>query len=220
MGMYEHPHFFTGEIYHVYNRGVAKLPLFRDESDFRQFLVCLSFYRETNPETSLATAKKLQTVEEQTMNEPHQSLVEILTFCLMPNHFHLLLRQTSDGGISTFMSRALNSFTRYANTKQRRVGTMFQGTFRAVHVRSDEQLLHVSRYIHLNGYVARLADQPVLYRWSSYHDYLSSTSTRLCHPEFVLELSGGADRYQLFVEDYASYARDFALIRDLVLERP
>ncbi len=217
--MYEHPHFVTGETYHIYNRGVAKQPLFRDESDFLQFLLGLSFYRESKPETSLATAKKLQSVDEQTQGEPDQPLVEILAFCLMPNHFHLLVRQTTNGGISTFMSRVLNSFTRYANTRQQRVGTMFQGTFRAVHITSDEQLLHVSRYIHLNPFVARLVDHTVEYRWSSYSNYLRDQPTRLCHPGFVLELSGGADRYQEFVDDYASYARDFALIKDLVLEK-
>ncbi len=216
--MYVHPVFVNDSIYHVYNRGVAKQPLFHDEHDYHQFLICLSYYLESTPEGKLSDAKKSHRLEE-ILSEPVQKpIVEILAYCLMPNHFHLVVRQLADGGISTFMRRSLNSYTRYYNTRYRRVGTMFQGTFRAVFVGSDEQLLHVTRYVHLNAPVAKLTDDPRSYLWSSYQTYVAATSSRLCDPSLVLEIAGGPAVYESFTKDYLGYARDLAIVKDLLLD--
>ena len=77
--------------------------------------------------------------------------MEIICYCLMPNHLHLLLRQLMDGGISKFMSNFANSYTRYFNTKSKRKGPVFEGKFKAKRIETDEQLLHLSRHIHLNS---------------------------------------------------------------------
>lgn len=100
---YEHPAFVTDEYYHVFNRGVAKQQIFHDEHDHLRFLQTLSFYRESKPETklSLIAPERMQTI---LAEEPVSPLVEILAYCLMPNHFHLLLKQNTDGGISFFSS--------------------------------------------------------------------------------------------------------------------
>lgn len=216
--MYEHPIFVTNAIYHVFNRGVAKQPLFHDERDYRQFLICLSFYLEASPTEKLSAAKQGHRLDEALAKPVDRPLVEILAYCLMPNHFHLVVRQLQDGGLSTFMRRALNSYTRYYNTRYRRVGTMFQGTFRAVLLESDEQLLHVTRYVHLNAPVAKLVDDPKLYPWSSYLIYLDSRSTRLCDPAMVLEMAGSPAMYESFVKDYLGYAHELALIKDLLID--
>ena len=77
----------------------------------------------------------------------------------MPNHFHLLLKQTIDNGISHFLSKFTNSYTKYFNTKYNRVGPVFQGVFKSVHIESDEQLMHLSRYIHLNPVVSAVVEK-------------------------------------------------------------
>jgi putative transposase len=143
-------------------------------------------------------------------------LVEIIAYCLMPNHFHLVVRQLVDGGITSFMRRAMNSYTRAYNTRYRRVGTVFQGRFSEVVVESDQQLLHLTRYVHLNPFVAKLVRSPKEYPWSSYQLYLAEGSSRLCRPTDIVTIAGGGTRYQSFVEDYASYAQDLASIKRLL----
>jgi putative transposase len=136
----------------------------------------------------------------------------------MPNHFHLLVRQCRDRGISTFAQRALNSYTRYFNIKYDRVGPLFQGKLKKVLVDDDGQLLHLSRYIHLNPYVDQLINKPGKYVWSSYKFYLTNQKNRLCEPKLILEMIGSNLDYKKFVEDYADYAKSLALIKHSQLE--
>lgn len=215
--MYVRATFYPGGTFHVYNRGVAKQDLYHDNRDYQHFLDTLSFYLDPAPalrfsKTTTDERKKIFAVP---LEKP---LVRILAYCLMPNHFHLMLREEEEGGVTTFMRRAMNSYTRAYNTRYKRVGTVFQGTFSAVAVESTQYYLHLSRYIHLNPYVARLADVPSEYRWSSYPQYLSGTTTRLTNPDEILGASGGSHGYQEFVEDYANYARDLSVIKTLLLE--
>lgn len=216
---YEHPEFANLEVYHLYNRGVAKQIIFNDWGDYQRFVDCLSFYLDAKPERKLSTAKKWGDELRATLSRPAiQPMVEILAYCLMSNHFHLAVRQLTENGISLFMQRTLNSYVRYYNTRHSRVGPLFQGTYRAVHVETDEQLLHMSRYLHLNPHVARLTGELLTYPWSSYGLYLANRSNRLCRSDFILKMIGGAKRYENFVTDYASYAADIALVKDLVID--
>ena len=214
---YVKPKFVNSEIYHVYNRGVEKRELFSDASDYQHFLDTLSYFREQSPTEKLSRLphKVLHSI---LIELPERPLVTILGHCLMPNHFHLLLRQEKDGGVTSFMRRSLNSYTHYYNRKYERVGTMFQGRFQAVHVRSDEQFLHVSRYIHLNPSVARLVNDPLEYPWSSIGAYRRGTVSRLSDPTMILTLAGSARRYQKFVTDYADYARSLADLKHILLD--
>jgi len=215
--MYVRATFYPGGVFHVYNRGIAKSELYHDPKDYQHFLDTLSFYLDQSPALrfSKATVDERRKVFSRPAQDP---LVQVLAYCLMPNHFHLMLREVAEHGVSTFMRRAMNSYTRAYNTRYKRVGTVFQGTFSAVTVESPEQYLHLSRYIHLNPYVARLVDDPATYAWSSYPLYLKDSSSRLVQPDDVLAAAGGPETYQAFMEDYASYARDVSIIRKLVLE--
>lgn len=216
--MIERPKFVNDHVYHIYNRGVAKQVIFHDDQDYHHFLSTLSFYLEESPETKFSAVSQEKRPEVLSKN-PKNSLIEILAYCLMPNHFHLLVKQSLDEGITTLMRRSLNSYTRAYNTRYNRVGTAFQGRFSVVLVENDEQLLHLSRYIHLNPFVAKLVGQPKDYIWSSYNNnYLQNQSSRLCHPKFVLSIAGSSEQYQKFVEDYASYAQDLAFIKDHLID--
>ncbi len=132
----------------------------------------------------------------------------------MPNHFHLLLEEITPGGISRYMRRLLLSYTRYFNTRHDRVGSLLQGVFRFVRVTSDEQFLHLTRYIHLNPFVAKITEDPEHYDRSSYGFYRLGAISRLCNPSLAMQLVGSQDRYREFCVDYASYTRDFDLIKD------
>lgn len=215
--MYIKPLYANDFFYHIYNRGVARQVIFNSNHDYLRMLKTFSFYLEN--EKQLRFSK----MDEQELNkilrvEPQKPLVEILAYCLMPNHFHLILRQIVDNGISTFMRRSLDSYTRYYNVKNDRVGTIFQGRFKGVLVESDEYLFHLSRYVHLNPFVDNICKDPSSYNWSSYYDYLNNKNHRLCHPDFILKMIGSPQNYSEFVEDYASYAQDLARMKNLLHE--
>lgn len=210
--------FVTGSYYHVFNRGVAKQTLFHNDGDYRRFLETLSFYLEASPINRLSIAKKNPKFDATLLDEPQCSLVEIVAYCLMPNHFHLIVRQMIDNGLSTYTRRAFNSYTRYYNTRYDRVGTAFQGTFQAVLINSDEQLLHVTRYVHLNPFVAKLVDIPVDFPWSSLNAYFRGMDWRLCHPSLVLQLAGSSSAYKEFVHDYAEYAQTLSDLKKHLID--
>ena len=215
--MYIKPVFVDNEIYHMYNRGVAKQNIFNDERDYDRFSKTISYFLESKP------AQKLSNIDPDTLklilNQPAKDpIVEILAYCLMPNHFHLLVKQLKVGGITNFTRRTFDSYTRYYNTRHDRVGTIYQGKVKGVHIDNDTQLLHVSRYIHLNPYVDKLVDNPTNYKWSSYQQYIRNYNNRACNTSFILSIMDKGQSYKDFVMDYAEYARDIAYIKKFTLD--
>lgn len=156
------------------------------------------------------------------LRQENDKLVELICFCLMPNHLHLLLSQKKDNGISKFMANLQNSYTRYFNTKHERIGPLMQGQFKAVLIEDDEQLLHVSRYIHLNPYssfiVKDLTDLEK-YPWSSLPEYLGIVSTSICNKQVILSYFKSVEDYKKFVFDQADYQRKLEKIKHLILEK-
>lgn len=141
----------------------------------------------------------------------------------MPNHFHFLLKQLTDNGISKFIGQFCNSYTRYFNTKHSRIGHVFQGVFKSVHVESQEQLIHLSRYIHLNPCVSSIVKKELLfdYPWSSYPNYLKGKSkgkSDIFEIDPVLSSFKSPQDYQQFVLNHADYARELELVKHLVID--
>jgi len=162
----------NGEIHHMINRGVEQVSTFLDKRDYSRFLETCTYYQKVNPPVRFSFKKRVP--KKRLLNLGKQkNLIEIICYCLMPNHFHFLLKQTEDDGISSFVSKVTNSYTRYFNIRHRRKGHLFQGPFKAVRIAADEQLIHVSRYIHLNPVVDYLVEDPKDYLFSSYQEYLS-----------------------------------------------
>ena len=150
--------------------------------------------------------------------DTNKRIVDIICYCLMPNHFHFLLRQNKEGGITEFISKISNSYTKYFNTKNERVGPLLQGEFQSVHIESNEQLLHLSRYIHLNPLIGYVTKDLRTYKWSSYAQYLGLTNSNVCSKDIILEQFKSTDDYESFVLDQVSYARELDIIKHQLLD--
>lgn len=212
-----------GEYYHVFNRGVAKQAIFGIRSDYERAMLTLEYYRFTNPPIKLSKFKGLSLENkikiEKQLNNVKDRLVDILCFVLMPNHFHFLLKQNKDGGISKYVGQFSNSYTRYYNTRNNRVGPMFQGAFKSVKIESPEQLMHLSRYIHLNPYVSSVVKKSELesYPWSSLPVYLGKTNNFIDLHPVVSQFRGGFS-YKDFVFNHADYARQLEVVKHLIID--
>lgn len=139
--------FAEGEYYHIYNRGIEKRDIFLDQSDFNRFIVLLRIANSKEPVHIQKTRKKGQGL---TLTNDKEKILEIGSYCLMSNHFHLLIKENTEGGISKFMSKIMTAYTMYFNKRYERSGALFQGTFKAEHANSDEYLKYLFSYIHLN----------------------------------------------------------------------
>jgi REP element-mobilizing transposase RayT len=185
----------AGEHYHIYNRGNNRQRIF--------------FERENNL-FFLRRVRKYLMGESQTSDVSETSEVcsstTIVAYCLMPNHFHLLVCPRDDQ-FSQRMQRFSISYTKAINQRYHRVGVLFQDQFQAVRVDRDEYLLHLSRYIHLNPVTGGLVKQPQDWEFSSYRDYIGLRQGTLPRPEIVLSQFPDQGAYRAFVESYKSTDR-------------
>ncbi len=151
----------------------------------------------------------------------NNKIIELIAFCLMPNHFHLLIKQNSEDGVFRFLRLMMNSYVKYFNTKYKRVGPLFQGMFKVVHVETDEQLLHLSRYIHLNPLVSFLVKDKdfISYPWSSLQEYIKNQA-KISNPKPILENFSKNQDYLKFVLDQADYGKELEKIKHLTLDNP
>lgn len=217
----------SGQIYHVFNRGVAALPIFLDYKSHLRFLNLVNYYRFSNTPFSFSRLVSLPKEERKKvltgLREENIINVEILAYCLMPNHFHFLLKQITDKGISVFMKNLQDGYVKYFNIKNERVGPLFQSMFKAVRIETDEQLLHVSRYIHLNPSTAYIVGPEALenYKWSSLVIYLNKESDNIgnfVNRKIVMDFFRDGKDYLEFILNQASYQRELDKIKHLVLE--
>lgn len=216
----------TDEIYHVYNRGIDHRPTFLNKKEFERGMETAKFYKYTDLPVRLsifliwAREKRDKLLGEYNNNQ--KQLIDTLSYCLMPNHFHFLLKQKVENGIAKFMSNFQNSYTKYFNTKHQRVGPLFLDQFKAVRIETEEQLLHVSRYIHLNpytSYVVKNLQELNEYQWSSLPRFLErETKNDLINPEPILSFFHRKSSFQRFTFDQADYQRELEKIKHLIME--
>lgn len=205
------------EYYHIYNRGNEKKNIFTLPADYKRFKQVFYYYQFIGPKPKFSRFTSSDIYINLFKPKQENKLVEIISYCLMPNHFHFLLRQLKDNGISTFMSQLLNSYTKYFNVKYNRVGSLFQGKFKNSLIENDEQLIHVSRYIHLNPIVSGLKNNLVDYPWSSYFEYVHEFEN-YCSTKEVLSFFSSREKYQEFMEDQIDYGRSLELIKHAIFE--
>lgn len=215
----------TGQFYHVFNRGINKQPIFLNIKEYKRAQQVLRFYSFKSPRIKFSKLLLLSQEDQikfwGDLQKESYKLVEIICFCFMPNHFHFLLKQQVDNGISRFMSNFQNSYTRYFNTKHEGIGPLLQGQFKAVRVEDENQLLHLSRYIHLNPYssfVVKEIKDLINYPWSSFPEYLGKAEVGICSKDIILSNFKSIEAYRKFVFDHADYQRKLDIIKHLSLE--
>lgn len=201
----------TGEYYHVYNRAAGKQTVFSDRIEFARFLFGVMYFQ--SPTTFTQIGRRARTFSETSGFDIHEvdftnvllgRHVEVVAFCIMPNHYHLLIRQLADGGLSRYMHRVDLAYTRYLNTKTNQAGHVFQGPFKSKIVEDNEYLTHLSAYIHKNphelkGWRGREAGYP----WSSYQDYVTENRWGgLLAQEIILDQFAGTRG-----SNYADFAK-------------
>ncbi|BCX15086.1 MAG: hypothetical protein KatS3mg088_769 [Patescibacteria group bacterium] len=213
--------FADGEVYHIYNRGIEGNDIFTSKREYKRAILTLAYYLFSNQPFRLSKLLVLENQRRQgvleNMERNGERRVDIIAYCLMPNHFHFLLRQLKDGGVSGFVSDFTNSYTRYFNKRHNRVGPIFQGSFKAVHIDTNEQLLHVSRYIHINPAVSYLVKKEDLesYPWSSLPEYFGKMEAEICNKDLVLNQFKDANFYRDFVFAQIDYGRELEEMKHL-----
>lgn len=152
------------------------------------------------------------------ISKDKEKIVQIIAYSLMPTHFHLILKQLEEKGISSYIGSILNSYTHYFNTKRGRKGPLWESKFKNVLVDKDEQLIHLIRYLHLNSTTALLTDKPEQWPYSSYNEYLSSSNetSSLCQYNDILDIKPSG--HKKFVSDRIAYQRELAKIKNLLLD--
>lgn len=191
--------FANGEFYHVFNRGVDKRIIFTDNYDMDRFFKSLIEFNVIDPIGSLYENSRNQCGGSTATQD--EKLVNIITYCLNPNHYHLILEQLAEGGLSEFMKR-LGGYTWYFNNKYERNGVLFQGRFKAMHIDSNEYLLHVSAYVNLNDRAHKLggstATPTLMSSRSSWGEYTDKSVKGICEKEIILGQFGNMDEYKKF----------------------
>ena len=195
----------AGGFYHLYNRGVNKMDIFTDREDYGVFLSYLKTYllpKNTDKLYTIisnqkSTAKDKDTAIRELNLNNFYGKIDLVAYCLMPNHYHMLVTQKETTGIEIFMKSLMTRYTQYFNKRHKRVGPVYQSRYKAVLVDTDAQLLHLTRYIHCNPERTVLFQQP-----SSYPIYLRKIKQDWVKPDFILQnfAKTGFNSYQSFVE--------------------
>lgn len=226
--------FVNEQYYHIYNRGVEKRNIFLDNGDYVRFIHYLYALNDSNPSVNLSRSIYKQNNEGGRtffVNQKRELIVKIHAFCLMPNHYHLILEQSVEGGIIKFMQKLGTAYAMFFNTKYKRSGVLFQGKFKATIIDNDAYFMQLLRYIHLNpvglidpnwkteGISNPKKIQKYLnsYRWSSHPDYIGKENfSSVSYRDFAQLLFTNVNAYQDFINQYL--AEDFDNIKDFTLE--
>ena len=210
-----------GEYYHIYNRGTDKRTIFMEPHDYKRFIALLYACNSMNPVNIADHFQKGRTFSELFAVERGETLVYIIAYCLMPNHFHLLVREKSECGIQKFMQKLSTGYSMYFNSKNKRTGTLFESRFKAKHADNDEYLKYLFAYIHLNpvklidplwkesGIQDRVAAEGYLsdYVHSSFLDWNGSTrlESKILNREAAPEYFTTANDFNNFVNDWLGF---------------
>lgn len=213
--------FVTGEHYHIYNRGIDKRDIFSYQRDVSRFLKSMVAFNVLEP---------IGSIYEDSFNQlggsasKRNKLIEFVAYCLNPSHYHFVVRQIAEKGIEKFMHRLGTGYTMHFNEKEKRSGSLFQGRFKAVHIDSNEYLLHVSAYVNLNDRVHKLGGSAskLIESRSSWGEYTNPEVRGICQKEIVLEQFRNPNEYKEFalssLESIKQRKEELEDIREFLLE--
>ena len=214
------------EYYHIYNRGVEKRNVFLDASYYERFLLSMNLlnnkqdglmigwrdYKKSNKNAVLNDFLKLSF--RKTARVP---LVDIVAFCLNPNHYHFILKQVAERGIEKFMHKIGISYSKYFNERNDRSGSLFQGTFKSSHINSNEYLLYLSAYVNMNNFIHGYSSKSD-WTYSSLLEYLGKRECDFINISPVADQFGSRKEYEKFAHDNALYMRENKELKKYLLE--
>ncbi len=216
--------FANDEFYHIYNRGVEKRDVFVDEKDYVRFLITLREFNKIEPTGGLYVQHLIKKAGSSNqvarpsdlVATDENKLVDIVAYCLNSNHYHMILKQKIDSGISKFMKRIGGGYSGYFNKKYKRSGSLFQGPFKSIHIDSNEYLLYLSAYVNQNNFIHG-GDK--YWEYSSYLDFIGKRNGVLCNKEKVLNQFGSVKEYEEFVDKNAQYLKEKKGLNKYILEQ-
>ncbi len=186
----------TGMYYHVYNRGVDKRDIFINKTDLDRFILSIKMFNSIKPIGSIKD--KLDLIKALPDVGRPEALVSIVVFTINPNHFHFVLKQEVDGGISEFLKRLLGGYTKYFNLVHNRSGSLFQGRFKSKLINKDEYFFRILPYAHMNHKIHNIPNNKINLVYSSEKEYLENSFTIVNKEQAseVLDIYGGLDNFQ------------------------
>jgi len=196
-----------GEHYHIFNRAVNKQIIFHDISDYFRFLFLILYLQSPiifqqlgRKVKEFVQSRALDSGEEDKIIKKRR--VELVAFCIMPNHFHLIVKELEEGGITAYMQRGLTAYSKYYNTKYDKSGHVFQGPYKVVHITDNRQLLYLSAYIHRNPReIVKWFRKEDQYQWSSYQDFIGENRWgKLILPDIIIGQFKNKAEYKNFVK--------------------
>ena len=196
--------FAPGVLAHIYNRGNNKERIFFDSEDYKAFLyriaLALGFKQD-----ELKNEKLLNIPYSRIRIEhPGKNHYKVHSFCLMPNHFHLIVEQCKEESLSKFIGKISISYAMYINKKYKRVGHLLQDRFKSNLIDSNEQLMWTSAYVHMNPVKDKIVDSPEKYEWSSYKDYVEERNLPITSKEMLISLFGDKEAFKKETLNYYS----------------
>jgi len=189
---------------HILNKSIAGYTIYRDNNDYERFIQALQYYQYSNPPLGLAEFIRHKKTPSRCSIKGRTKLVDIICYCIMPTHFHLVLENLTSSGFSPYINTLLNSYTRYFNTRYQRKGPLWQSRTKQVPITTNEQLFHLTRYIHANPVKAGLVSHCEIWPFSSYLEYLDidtpSKNQSLCSIKKYFDFS--ASEYAKLTNEY------------------
>ena len=189
--------FSVNEHYHIYNRGVDKRDIFMDAEDVARFFTCMSTFNSVDPVGSIYENSFRDNGE---LGSRAPKLVEFIAYCLNQNHYHFIIEPLTDDGVQKFMHKLSTGYTNYFNEKYKRSGSLFQGKYKAIHVSSNEYLLHLSVYVNLNYKVHKELNKEWMKKIniSSFKEYTDKVTKSFCFKSIILEQFRNLEDYKHF----------------------
>lgn len=210
----------NGEVYHIFSKSIVGFTIFRNDEEYDRMKNLLKYYIIEKPSLRFSAFLEIKNRDKFLIEHfgEKNKLVEIMAYCFMPTHFHLVLKQLKDNGISIFMGNILNSYTRYFNRKIKRKGPLWESRFKNVLIATDEQLWHLTRYIHLNPVTASIVNIPQAWNHSSYKEFLRQREPEECLCKFSELMRIDIHEYREFVNSNIDYQRELSEIKQLFID--